>query len=75
MARLYELEPQIMDCWMVCNDIEAVFRQIGDGEHEPTQDELMNVLLGMNQLYQWKFEQLFNKYEDILKAQREKLNG
>jgi hypothetical protein len=59
----YELEQPIMDCWSVCNDLETMFKQIGDGER----DELMNALMGMQQLYQWKFEQLFFKYEQILK--------
>ena len=68
MAKLYDLEPMILDCWRVCNDLETVFKQIGDGEREPTHDELMNTLMGMQQLYEWKFEQLFNKYEDVLKA-------
>lgn len=63
----YDLEQPIMDCWSVCNDLETVFRQIGDGEREPTQDELMNALMGMHQVYQWKFEQLFFKYEQMLK--------
>jgi len=71
MIDLYELEPHIMDCWSVCNDLETAFRQIGDGEREPTQDEMMNALMGMQQLYQWKFEQLFFKYEQIQKVQRE----
>ena len=56
-----------MDCWSVCNDIETVFKQIGDGERDPTQDELMNALMGMQQVYQWKFEQLFRTYESNLK--------
>jgi hypothetical protein len=51
----------------VCNDLETVFRQIGDGESEPTHDEMMNTLMGMQQLYEWKFEQLFSKYEDVLR--------
>ena len=70
MIDLYELEPHIMDCWSVCNDLESVFKQVGDGERVPTEDEMMNVLIGINQLYQWKFEQLFFKYEQILRAQR-----
>ena len=70
MTKLYELETYIMDCWSVCNDLETVFKQIGDGERDPTQDEMMNALIGMQQLYQWKFEQLFHKFEQILKAQR-----
>ena len=71
MAELYDLEPHIMDCWSVCNDIETVFKQIGDGHPEPTEDEIMNALMGMQQLYQWKFEQLFNRYEQIQRSQRE----
>jgi len=66
MAKLRDLEPMIMDCWSVCNDLETGFRQIGDGERDPTPDELMNALMGMQQVYQWKFEQLFNKYEELL---------
>ena len=67
MTNLSDLEPMIMDCWSVCNDLETVFKQIGDGERDPTQDELMNALMGMQQLYQWKFEQLFFKYEQVVK--------
>ena len=73
MIDLYELEPHIMDCWSVCNDIETVFKQIGDGERDPTPDEVMNALMGMQQVYQWKFEQLFYKFEQILKEQRREI--
>ena len=65
MSKLYDLEQMIMDCWRVCNDLETVFKQIGDGERDPTQDELMNALLGMQQVYQWRFEQLIDKYEEL----------
>tara|TARA_R110000796_G_scaffold42205_3_gene104491 strand:+ start:132 stop:395 length:264 start_codon:yes stop_codon:yes gene_type:complete len=74
MSKFYELEPHIMDCWSVCNDLEIVFKQVGDGDREPTEDEMMNVLIGMQQLYQWKFEQLFNKYEQLLQDNRQELN-
>ena len=57
-----------MDCWHVCDDLQVVFKQIGDGEREPTQDEMMNTLMGMQQLYHWKFEQLFFKYEQVIKS-------
>lgn len=73
MAKLYDLEPMIMDCWHVCDDLQVVFKQIGDGEREPTHDELMNALMGMQQLYQWKFEQLFFMYEQVIKSQRGEL--
>ena len=71
MTKLYDLEPMIMDCWHVCNDLETVFKQLGDGEVDPTPDQMMNTLMGMQQLYEWKFEQLFFKYEDVLRSQRQ----
>ena len=74
MNKLHDLEPIIMDCWKVCNDIETVFKQIGDGEREPTHDELMNTLMGMKQLYEWKFEQLFEMFEMVIRMQRENNN-
>ena len=70
MSNIYELEAHIMDCWSVCNDLETVFKQIGDGERDPTPDEVMNALMGMQQVYQWKFEQMFYKFEQTLKEQR-----
>jgi len=70
MSELHEMEKMIMDCWHVVDDLEVVFRQIGDGEREPTHDEMMNTLMGMHQLYHWKFEQLFDKYEDCIKARK-----
>ena len=73
MTKLQELEVKIMDCWSVCNDLETVFQQVGDGERKPTTDELMNALMGMQQLYQWKFEQLFSKYEDVIGTQGQRI--
>lgn len=66
MDRTRGLEARIMSCWSVCDDLEVVYRQLGDGEREPTSDEMMNTLIGMKQLYQWKFEQLFDTYEQVL---------
>ena len=68
MTKLHDLEEKIMDCWSVCNDLETVYQQIVDEEREPTTTELINALMGMQQLYQWKFEQLLNKYEEVLIA-------
>lgn len=64
--QLYDLEQPIMECWNICEDLKTVFKQIGDGAREPTTDELMNALMGMEQLYQWKFEQLFYTYETVI---------
>lgn len=64
---IFDLEQKIMDCWSVVDDIETLYAQILDGDVEPTTDEISNVLLGMKQLYQYKFSQTFDKFEELCK--------
>ena len=67
MTKLYGLEEHIFDCWRITNDLETVFKQLGDGEIDPTPDQMMNTLMGMKQLYEWKFDQLYLKYEQVMR--------
>tara|TARA_R110000796_G_scaffold22986_3_gene66129 strand:+ start:481 stop:699 length:219 start_codon:yes stop_codon:yes gene_type:complete len=71
--KLQDLEQPIMECWSVCEDLKAVYTQLCDGEREPTVDEIANALIGMQQLYQWKFEQLFHTYEMVITARSGKV--
>ena len=45
MAKLYDLEPMIMVCWHVCDDLQFVFKQIGAADREHTNAEMMNALM------------------------------
>lgn len=56
----FELEQAIMDCWHVVDDIKTVCAR----SDRMSQDELMNVLIGIHTLYQMKFEDLFEQFED-----------
>ena len=61
----FDLEQQIMNCWQVCEDIDAVY-QVG-GNREMTEDELANALLGLKTIYQLKFEILMQTFETMLR--------
>ena len=67
--KLFELEQPIMDCWDIVKDLNTIYTQLCDGEREPTIDEITNALIGIEQLYEWKFAQLFFMYEQVIKAQ------
>ena len=58
----FELEEQIMDCWKIKDDLEIIYHRAGGC----TDDELANALLGTIQLIQWKFEKLFNTFEECV---------
>ena len=61
----FDLEQQIMACWNVTSDIETLFE--GVIESDMTPDQITNILLGMKQLYELKFDKLFNTFEQLMK--------
>ena len=65
MSDRYDLEQQIMACWNVTSDIETLFE--GVVESDMTTDQIANILLGMKQLYELKFDKLFNTFEQLMK--------
>lgn len=67
------LEQRIMECWNVVTDLKAIYTHIQDNRELNT-DELSNLLMGMEHLYQIKFELLFSTFEQHLKAAHENLH-
>lgn len=62
----FDLEQDIMNCWQVVDDIRILSKRYLDGP-EMTVDEVSTVLLGIELLYQLKFEQLFSTFEQCIK--------
>jgi hypothetical protein len=62
---MYELEEKIMSCWNVTNDIELAYESVL--EQDLSRDQVANLLLGLHQLYELRFNQLFSTYEKLLK--------
>ena len=67
MGVQFDLEQRIMECWAVVDDIRVVYTRHLDGEKPLTEDQLANVLIGMEQLYDIKLYNLFSTYEKLLK--------
>jgi hypothetical protein len=68
MTDRFDLEQQIMNCWNVVDDIKMV--QAMTDLRPLSEDELANALLGLQTLYQMKFEVLFNTFEKLIKEQK-----
>jgi len=62
----FDLEQDIMNCWQVVDDIKTLTKRYLDGP-VMSQDEVANVLIGLEALYQIKFEQLFGTFEQCIK--------
>ena len=62
----FDLEQQILDCWKVTDDIDILLEYVCDGEND--QDYVANVLLGIKNLYELKFDKMFNTFEKSIKG-------
>ena len=70
-SKIFALEQRIMNCWNVVDDINDVYHYIGDNEFftgmdAEHSDKILNLLLGMRELYAVKFEKCFSDFEEVV---------
>jgi len=61
----FDLETDIMNCWSIVDDIKELQRSMLD-RRKMTDDEVSNYLLGLQTIYQVKFERLFETFEKLV---------
>lgn len=66
MTDRFDLEQQIFDCWMVTSDLDTLFEDIMENS-DISKDTIANILLGMSQLYEIKFNKTFRTFEQLIK--------
>lgn len=71
----FDLEQQIMNCWNVVDDVDAVYKYVGDhkdfiGMDPAHSDKISNLLLGISSLYKLKFETLFSTFESLINEKK-----
>lgn len=64
----FDLEQQIMNCWNVVDDLQTLLE--ASCETELSEDQVQNALLGMKTMYQFKFEKLFNLFEQCIRDRK-----
>ena len=60
----FDLEQQILDCWRVVDDLKTL-GDVYDREH--TDDQVLNILIGVTELYDQKFNKLFETFETCIR--------
>lgn len=66
MSDRFDLEQNIMQCWNVTDDIQ-LYLDMYDNMDE---DQRMNYLIGLKQMYQMKFERLWNGFETCVRTRQ-----
>lgn len=64
MSDRFDLEQQIMKCWCVVDDLKVLAEAYS--ETEMSEDDVLNLLLGMSALYHMHFEKCFSLFEEVI---------
>ena len=62
-----KLEQAMGNMSNIKDDIDALIYAIGDSARKYTEDELLNMLIGMSQLHKTRYEMMWQEYENFTK--------
>ena len=65
MSDRFDFEQQIVKCWSVVDDLKDLDEGLFEGWLNSTQDEVSNQILAVANLYDVKFNKLWNLFEDV----------
>ena len=68
----FDYEQQIMSCWNITSDLKDLSDEILEGNL--SKDQISNVLIGLEQLYNIRFEKLFRIFEQFNRERYSLLN-
>lgn len=67
-ATRFDLEQQILNCWNITDDLDVVIEAVT--ESNLSQDDIVNLLLGIRGLYHLKFEKCFETFEELVSTRQ-----
>jgi len=59
----FDFEQQLLECWNITKDIRTLCEAVCDRNPAMTEDEIANVLIGLESLYELKFNKLWDMFE------------
>lgn len=69
-----KLEQAMGNMSNIQDDIDALIYAIGDAPRKYTEDELLNMLIGMSQLHKTRYDAMWQEYKNFTKKSVDKIN-
>jgi hypothetical protein len=63
----FELEDSMSNLHQISEDIETIIYAIGDSPIKHTEDQLLNMLIGMKQLHDTRYQKMWGIFEQLIK--------
>jgi hypothetical protein len=70
MNNRFDLEEAMGEMLATQNDIETIIYAIGDSPIKHTEDELLNMLIGMKQLNETRYQKMWYIFEQLIKEKK-----
>ena len=62
----FDLEEAITEVFTFDEELETIIYRVGDSPVTPTEDELLNMMIGIKELNKVRFEKLWNTFEALV---------
>ena len=62
----FDLEEALMNLDKVGEDIDTIIYAVGDSPTKYTEDQLLNMLIGIKQLHDARYEKAWNVFEELV---------
>ena len=68
MSDRFDLEEQMLNCWNVTKDINVLTE--GVIEKDLTKDQIANALMGLEQMYDLKFDKMWTTFTKLIEDKK-----
>jgi hypothetical protein len=62
-----QFESDMSDTYNIFNELETILYKVGDASTQPTEDELMNMLIGVIDLHKVRYEKMWASWNEFQK--------
>ena len=62
----FDLEDAMSNLHQIGEDIETIIYAIGDSPIKHTEDQLLNMLIGIKQLHDTRYQKMWNTFEQLI---------
>lgn len=66
MKNRFDLEEAITEVFTFNEELDTIIYRVGDSPVTPTEDDLINMMIGIKELNKVRFEKLWNTFEALL---------
>jgi hypothetical protein len=67
MKKMEQFESDMSDTYNIFNELETILYKVGDAPTQPTEDELMNMLIGVMDLHKVRYEKMWASWNEVQK--------